>query len=94
MRITPMKKIREVLELHVKIKLSARKIQSIVGVPRSTVLDYISRLKKSDIDINELDSLDDEQLKTKLFGFIKNTPKYKKPLPDYNYHRVVPSSYH
>ena len=85
MRITPMKKIREVLELHIKIKLSARKIQSIVGVPRSTVLDYISRLKKSDIDINELDSLDDEQLKAKLFGSIKNTPKYKKPLPDYNY---------
>lgn len=85
MRITPMKKIREVLELHVKIKLSARKIQSIVGVPRSTILDYISRLKKSDIDINELDSLDDEQLKDKLFGSTKNTPKYKKPLPDYNY---------
>jgi len=43
MRITPMKKIREVLELHVKMKLSARKTQSIVGVPRSTVLDYASR---------------------------------------------------
>jgi len=85
MRITPMKKIREVLELHVKIKLSARKIQSIVGVPRSTVLDYISRLKKSDININELDSLDDEQLKAKLFGSKTSTPKYKKPLPNYNY---------
>ncbi len=41
MRITPMKKIREVLELHVKMKLSARKVQSIVGVPRSTLSENL-----------------------------------------------------
>jgi len=85
MRITPMRKIRDVLELHVKMKLSARKVQSIVGVPRSTVLDYASRFNTSGINIDEINSIDDEHLQSKLFGFKKNTPKNKKPLPNYNY---------
>jgi len=85
MRITPMKKIREVLELHIKMKLSARKVQSIVGVPRSTILDYASRFKTSGINVDELNSIDDEQLQSKLFGSKKSTPKNKKPLPNYNY---------
>ncbi len=80
-----MKKIREVLELHVKMNLSSRKVERSTGVPRSTVLDYASRFKKSKINIDELDSIDDEQLHSKLFGFKKSTPKNKKPLPDYNY---------
>jgi len=85
MRITSMKKIREVLELHMKMNLSSRKVQRSTGVPRSTILDYASRFKKSDINIDELDSIDDEQLQSKLFGYKKHTPKNKKPLPDYNY---------
>ena len=85
MRITPMKKIREVLELHVKMKLSSRKVERSTGVPRSTVLDYASRFKISGIDINTLDNIDDEKLQSKLFDFKKSTPKNKKPLPDYNY---------
>jgi len=86
MRITSMKKIREVLELHVKMNLSSRKTERSVGVPRSTILDYASRFKISDLDINKLDEIDDDLLYSKLFdNKKKSTPKYKKPLPDYNY---------
>jgi len=85
MRITPMKKIREVLELHVKMNLSSRKVERSTGVPRSTVLDYASRFKIAGLSIDELDTIDDEQLQLKLFDFKKSTPKNKKPLPDYNY---------
>jgi len=81
-----MKKIREVLELHVKMNLSSRKTERSVGVPRSTILDYASRFKISDLDINKLDEIDDDLLYSKLFdNKKKSTPKYKKPLPDYNY---------
>ena len=69
MRITAMKKIREVLKLHVKMNLSSRKVERSTGVPRSTVLDYASRFKKSEMNIDELDSIDDEQLHSKLLGF-------------------------
>lgn len=80
-----MKKIREVLELHVKLKLSARKVQSIAGVPRSTILDYASRFKISGLNIDELDSICDKQIHSKLFGSKKSIHKSSKPLPDYNY---------
>lgn len=85
MRITPMKKIREVLELHAKMSFSSRKIEKITGVPRSTVLDYLSRFKKANIEVEELTSIDDEQLHSKLFNVKKSVAKNKKPLPDYNY---------
>ena len=78
MRITSMKKIREVLELHVKMNLSSRKTERSVGVPRSTILDYASRFKISDLDINKLDEIDDDLLYSKLFdNKKKSTPKYK-----------------
>ena len=80
-----MKKIREVLELHIKLKLSARKVQGITGVPRSTILDYASRFKISGLNIDELDSMYDEQIHSNLFGSKKSIPKSSKPLPDYNY---------
>jgi transposase len=63
-----MRKVREVLELHLKTGLSLRKIERATGTKRSTVGDYIKRCKEALlIDSNELDNLDDDTLYEKLY---------------------------
>ena len=44
-----MKRIREVLRLHLLANLSARKISGATGVARTTVQEYIKRCNESDI---------------------------------------------
>ena len=79
-----MKQTREVLRLYLLADLSSRKIEGATGVARTTVQDYIKRCKQSDITAQSLDTLNDDDLRMKLFGKQTNiTVKSGKVMPDY-----------
>jgi len=52
-----MKKVREVLRLHLRMQLSSRKIQGATGVARTTVQEYIKRCNETEIILDELDAM-------------------------------------
>jgi len=82
-----MKQIREVLRLHLLANLSARKIQGVTWVARTTVQEYIKRCNESDISSYEmLTSFNDEILNQKLFGITSTIVALNpsKIMPDYN----------
>lgn len=85
MRNIRMKKVREVLRLHCRMNLSIRKINGATGVPRSTVQNYLARYKASGIDINDVETLLDDELCFKLFPEDRVPTKPGKPLPDMKY---------
>jgi len=80
-----MKQTREVLRLHLLTGLSSRKIQGATGVARTTVQDYIRRCEASGLTDEEMNRLDDDALRVKLFGERKHpAPESSKVMPDYN----------
>ncbi len=85
MRNIRMKKVREILRLHCRMNLSIRKINGATGVPRSTVQNYLARYKASGIDINDVETLLDDELCFKLFPEDRVLTKPGKPLPDMKY---------
>jgi len=81
-----MKKVREVLRLHLGMQLSSRKIQGATGVARTTVQEYIKRCNETEIILDELDAMSDDTLQLKLFGKQKSsTVQSTKVMPDYDY---------
>jgi len=80
-----MKQVRDVLQLHSVMKLSMRRIEGATNVAKSTISDYIRRFKNSDLDIAQINLLDDEHLKLKLFPEISSIVVFKKAMPDMNY---------
>ena len=80
-----MKKVREVLRLHIIMKFSVRKIQTASGVARSTVQDYVKRLKSSNLTANEIDTLDDDALRFKLFPDGSSITTSYKAMPNMHY---------
>ncbi len=85
MRKIQMKKVREVLRLHIGMNLSSRKTHKAAGVPRTTAQEYIKRFKSSGLSIDEIDSMKDDLLQSKLFPDHKGLASTKKPLPDMLY---------
>ena len=85
MRIVPMKKVREVLRLHIVMKFSIRKIQISSGVARSTAQDYVKRLKSSNLTIDDIDALDDDALRFKLFPDYSSVSTSFKAMPNMQY---------
>ena len=67
-----MSKIKEVLRLKYLNKLSNRQIQTMTGVSRNSVANYIKKYVELDSTLDEVLSLSDEDL-TQLF--IKDKPK-------------------
>ena len=81
-----MKKVREVLRLHLMMQLSSRKIQGATGVARTTIQEYIKRCSETDLTLDRLDAMNDDILQLKLFGELnKSTVKSTKVMPDYDY---------
>ncbi len=85
MRKIQMKKVREVLRLHIGMNLSSRQTHRAAGVPRTTVQDYIKRFKSSGLSIDEISLMKDDVLQSKLFPDQKGSASPKKPLPDMLY---------
>lgn len=81
-----MKKVREVLRLHLGMQLSSRKIKGATGVARTTIQEYIKRCDEAHITQAELDVMNDDTLELKLFGELnRSTVKSTKIMPDYDY---------
>lgn len=80
-----MKQVRDILRLHTNMGLSLRKIQGATGVARSTVADYIKRSGELHLTIEQIDILDDDALRLKLFPDLSSVVVSRKAMPDMNY---------
>jgi len=63
-----MKYIRKIIELHELTGLSVRLIKDALNLPKSTVSDYLTAFKASDLTVDLIQSLNDDQIYTTLFG--------------------------
>ena len=63
-----MKQVRDVLRLHSVMNLSLRRIEGATGVAKSTISDYIKRFKASGLHIEQINVIDDDVLRLKLFA--------------------------
>jgi len=80
-----MKQVRDVLELYSVMNLSLRRIQGATNVAKSTISDYIKRYNNSGLNIKQINILDDDALKLKLFPESSPGVISKKAMPDMNY---------
>ena len=78
-----MKYIRRILQLHNIGGLSYRRISHALGVPHTTVADYVSRYKGSDLVSKDLDAYSDREIYQILFCDGDQMPRTSKPLPDF-----------
>ena len=80
-----MRNIREVLRLHEAQHLSARAVGIAVGLPRTTVRDYLVRARDAGLSWPLPDGLDDRELEERLFG-PRPAPApavMRRPVPDW-----------
>jgi len=80
-----MKQVRDVLQLHSVMKLSLRRIQGATNVAKSTISDYIKRFKTSGLNIEQINILNDDALRLKLFPEHSLVVVSNKAMPDMNY---------
>ncbi len=81
-----MKSIRSILKLSELENLSLRAIGSAVNQPHTTVKDYITRYKVSDLTMKDVDQLSDQELYGKLFPLERRQPPKPQPhSPDYSW---------
>ena len=76
-----MRHIRKIIELHELTGLSVRQIKDALNLPKSTVSDYFTAFKASDLTLEQMNSLNDDQIYTALFG--DKTKGSARPLPDF-----------
>ncbi|MEA3286665.1 MAG: hypothetical protein U9Q77_04745 [Candidatus Marinimicrobia bacterium] len=77
-----MKHIRKIIELHELTGLSVRTIRNALNLPRSTVNDHLKAYKASELRLDQIQTLNDDQIYTALFG---EKPKgSSRPLPDFS----------
>jgi transposase len=77
-----MRTIRELLRLHAEQRLSIRQIAASLGLPRSTVADYLERLRETGLGWPLPPDVDDATLETRLFPAGRQAPP-ARPLPDW-----------
>ena len=81
-----MKMIKTILKLHLESKLSSRQISNALSIPKSTVTDYVRRLKSADITLRDLDGVSDEEVYRRLFPESSSGPqRFNKVLPDFTW---------
>ena len=76
-----MRHIRKIIELYELTGLSVRQIKDALNLPRSTVSDYLTAFKACDLTVDLIQSLNDDQIYTALFG--EKTKSSARPLPDF-----------
>jgi len=77
-----MKQVRDVLQLHSVMKLSLRRIEGATRVAKSTIADYIKRFEKSSLTMEQIELLNDDELRIELFGEQPFHGASKKEMPD------------
>lgn len=78
-----MRKIREVLRLHLACGLSARRIAKSTAIGRTTVGEYLQRFKVSGLHWPLPDTLCDTDLEQHLFPPVPSVPTEQRPVPDW-----------
>lgn len=63
-----MKKVRTIIELHEKSKLSNRQIEKAIGLSRPAVAKYLAAFKNSGLSLGEALELSDSMLEDRLSG--------------------------
>ena len=76
-----MRKIREVLRLTFAEGLSRRRAGAAVGLPCTTVADYVARAQRAGLGWPLPKSMDDRDLEARLF--VSAAPPVTRPLPDW-----------
>ena len=74
-----MNKIRKAIELYSKTSLSNRAIQRAIGLPSSTVNDYLKRFKESGLTFEQLSYLSDSEIYQRLFPTVQKQRGKIKP---------------
>lgn len=77
-----MRSIKEIIHLH-QMGVSVRKISQSLSLPRSTIADYLRRVKASGIGVTDLHGLDDESVYQILFPQKRKRIPSKKDTPDF-----------
>ena len=77
-----MKKIREIVRLHLGSDASVRQIATACGIGRSTVSEYVARIAASGLTWPEADTLDEEALSALLLPV--KAGSNPRPPPDWN----------
>ena len=83
----PMRKIREVLQLHHNCHYSRRQIARACGIARSTVADYLSRASAAGLSWPLPADLTESGLSEMLFPVAPALEEPSRPLPDFNWVR-------
>ena len=78
-----MRKVREILRLHLEAGLSARQIARSCNIGRSTVGDYLERAREAGLRWPLPAEMDDTQLEARLFQ--RSYSPHQRPLPDIQY---------
>lgn len=85
-----MSRIKEVLRLKYHNDLSSRQIMSLTGISKTTASGYISRFKKSGLEIEAALGMSDRDLSRIFYPELKQNRESKRketPEPDWNYIR-------
>lgn len=77
-----MRTIVELLRLHAEQHLSLRQIAASLGLPRSTVADYLRRFRRTGLAWPLPADVDEATLETRLFA-APRPPRTPRPLPDW-----------
>ena len=79
-----MRKIREVLRLHLACGLSARRIAQSTAIGRTTVGEYLQRFNASGLSWPLPETLSDTELEQRLFPPAPKVPTEQRPVPDWH----------
>ena len=81
---TAMRKIRDVLRLTFAEQLSRRQVSTSLGIPFTTICEYIDRSRRAGLSWPLPENLDDSGLESLLFTKAA-PPMEERPLPDWNH---------
>ncbi|ADD67072.1 Integrase catalytic region [Denitrovibrio acetiphilus DSM 12809] len=80
-----MSEIKEVIRLRYINQLSIRQISVSTGIPKSTVSDYVNRFRITGLKAEELSSVSEDELYSRLFPERSMPLKRTFPMPDLDY---------
>lgn len=78
-----MRKIKEVLRLHLGEGLSRRQVSRATGLPYTTIVDHLARARRAGLTWPLPEGLDDAALESRLFTRTAIPVAAARPLPDW-----------
>lgn len=79
-RRLPMRKLKEILRLHLVVGLSQRQIARSCSVSKTTVAEYLNRTQAAKLSWQEIQQLSEVELTRRLFPL--TTQKWRRAVPD------------